>query len=403
MEIKHDNIIYVRDISPLGGVETFVYEMIKKYHSLDIAVVYKTADIKQLERIRQYCRTYRHTNEDIICKVAVINYDTSIIDCIKEGDIYQVVHGDYENPAYTWKPPTDDRIKAYIGITKHIVESFKRITGNENVILGYNPLTIEKEKCLVLVSATRLSPIKGKDRMIKLANALDNAGINYVWYVFTNDKKVINSPNVFYMQPRLDVWKWISRADYLVQLSDTEACSYSINEALYRNIPVIVTPLPYLEEIGVKDNENAYIMNFGCSNIDEIVKKIQNVPSFNFAQLKDNYKDILAKGKSKYEEDKKMRFLVEATDLYERKNISDNELTGEKGYRYVPKVGEQWEVSYERKQLLEGKGFIKVIEEIKDEPKENFVKEEVDEEKPVEKKTNTKSKTKKVKDETKKN
>ena len=51
MSIIHDNIIYVRDISEIGGVETFAYEMVKKYKDLDIAVVYKTAHWKQLERI----------------------------------------------------------------------------------------------------------------------------------------------------------------------------------------------------------------------------------------------------------------------------------------------------------------------------------------------------------------
>ena len=41
MPIKHKNIVYIRDFSELGGVETFTYEMVKKYHNLDIAVVYK--------------------------------------------------------------------------------------------------------------------------------------------------------------------------------------------------------------------------------------------------------------------------------------------------------------------------------------------------------------------------
>lgn len=150
-------------------METWVYELVKKYHNLDIAVVYKTAHPNQLARLEEYCPTYKHINQDIDCKVAIINYDVSIIPYITEKiwkenadedeGIYQAIHGDYESPAYKWKPPTDDRIKDYIGITKHIVESFKRITGNKNVILGYNPLTIDKHP-LMLISATRLSPIK---------------------------------------------------------------------------------------------------------------------------------------------------------------------------------------------------------------------------------------------------
>ena len=214
------------------------------------------------------------------------------------------IHADYEHNFYKNKFPQHQRIKAYIGITKHIVESFKRCTGNSNIMLGYNPLTIDETKpYLTLVSATRLSVIKGKKRMECLARALDKARIDYIWYVFTEDTNAIPSDNVVYMKPRLDVYKWIEKADYVIQLSDTEACSYTINEALYRNIPVIVTPLPYLDEIGYKDGKTGYTIKFDCSNIDEVVKKIQDVPSFNFKRLEDIYGDLFTKTETRFKED----------------------------------------------------------------------------------------------------
>ena len=368
--IEHENIIYIRDFSQLGGVETFTYELAKKYRDLDIAVVYKTAHDSQLKRVRKFCRTYQHTDQKIKCKVAIINYDITIIDYIDENaKIYQVIHGDYENPAYKWKPPTHDRIYKYLGITKHIVESFKRITGLNNVELCYNPLTIdESEPLITIVSATRLSVVKGKDRMIKLARLLDNYGVNYIWYVFTNDNVPIDSPNVIFMKPRLDVGKWIEKATYLCQLSDTEACSYSINEALYRNVPILVTPLPYLDEIGYKDGITGYTIEFDCSNLNEVVEKIQNVPSFNFIHLEDNYRNIFAESKSKYEEVKNMKYLVEALDTYKENNIKDGELG------YIPEAGERFRVSEERLDVLLGnnqykKPFVKIIEETKKLPK----------------------------------
>ena len=76
-----------------------------------------------------------------------------------------------------------------------------------------------------------------------LAQALDLAGVNYVWYIFTNENDIIGSPNVCFTKERLNVYKWIQEADYLVQLSDTEACSYSINEAMAYGTKAIVTPL----------------------------------------------------------------------------------------------------------------------------------------------------------------
>jgi len=360
MDIVHDNIIYIRDFSEIGGVETFVWEMIKKYKDRDIAVVYKFAHQSQLNRVRRYCRAYQHTNQKIDCKVAVINYDVSIIDYInQDAKIYQVVHGDYENPAYTWKPPTHERIKEYIGVTKHICESFKRITGLENVTYSYNPLTIEKEKpYLKLISMTRLSPIKGKGRMMKLANALNNAGIDYIWYVFTNDKDTINNPNVIFMKNRLDVSRWLIDSDYLVQLSDTEACSYAINEALYRNIPVIVTPLPYLEEIGVKDGVNSYIMDFDCKNINHIVQNINKKPKFEFKHLEDKYSKILAKGKSKYKEEKEMKARVRALKKFE--TIRDSERN------VYPKEGEEWITSKERAEILSENEVAEIVEIIKE-------------------------------------
>lgn len=365
--IEHDNIFYIRDISEIGGVETFIWEMVKKYQQYDIAVVYKTANKKQLERLEKYCMCYKHTNQMIKCKVAIINWDISIIDYIEDGaDIYQVIHGDYSNAAYTWRPYTHPRIKDYICITKHILKTFKELMGVDNCILGYNPLTIDPEdKMLIMVSATRLSPIKGKNRMIKLANALTDAGINYIWYIFTNDIDAIKNDNVVYMKPRLDVGKWIAKADYVVQLSDTEACSYTINEALYRNIPVIVTPLPYLEEIGVKDGVNSWILDFDCKNIKHIVDNIMNIPKFNFNRLEDSYDKLLSHNPSHFKEDKIMKVKVEALETYARFNVTDTELGR------IPKAGEQFEVTKERLNILMGnnelgKTFVKIIEPVKE-------------------------------------
>lgn len=378
--IKHKNILYLNYISEIGGVETFVYEMVKKYKDLDVAIVYKYADKEQLERLKKYCRVYKHTNERIECEVAIINYDISIIDYICENaKIYEVIHGDYENKAYTIKPPVHDRIYKYVAITKYIYDSFKKITGKENIILSYNPLTIEKDKNkLVLISATRLSPVKGKNRMIMLANELDKQGIDYIWYIFTNDKKEINNKNVIYMKSRLDISHWLKQADYLVQLSDTEGLSYSINEALYRNIPVIVTPLPYLKEIGIEDGINAYILNFDCSNIEELVSKLQNKLTFEFKKLKDEYDHILIKSESHYEEDKKMKVRVKCKlkggydDIKLKRHINEDE-------EYI--------VDFERAEYLKENNAVEILEEIKEEKVE------------IEKEEKPKKRIKKVKDE----
>lgn len=57
-------------------------------------------------------------------------------------------------------------------------------------------------------------------------------------------------------------------------------------------------------------------------------------------------------------------FLVEATSKYEGTNTDDSELSMKYEKRYVPKKGEQWTVSYDRKELLDDKGFINVIKKM---------------------------------------
>lgn len=375
--INHDNIFFVSDINVIGGVETFLWEMVKKYQHYDIAVVYKTGNQRQIDRLKKYCMVYQHIKQKIKCKVAIINYDVSIVDYIEKGaEIYQVIHGDYTNPIYTWKPLLHPRIKEYIGVCKYIEDGFRKLTGQKNTSYIYNPLTIEEdEKMLILVSATRLTKIKGKDRMIALANALDNAGINYIWYVFTNDTNAINNPKIVYMKPRLDVRRWINKADYVIQLSDTEALCYAMLEGLYQNVPVICTPFPFLDEIGVKDGLNAWILNFDCSNIKHIVDNIMNVPKFKFKHLEDRYDELLSHTPSHYKEDKIMKVKVEALDTYEKFNVTDEQLGR------IPKAGEQYEVTKERLNILmgnnaNGRVYVKIVEPVEEVKKAILPKKE---------------------------
>lgn len=369
--------------------------MVKKYKDLDIAVVSKVCDKIQAQRIRKYCKLYIHTNQKIECKVAIINYDTSIIDYInKEAKIYETIHGDYSNiEVYKGKkPPTHDRITGYIAITKYLQGKVKELINKDNVIMCYNPLTVEQEeKPLILVSATRLHKYKGVARMQKLVDALDNAGINYIWYVISNDIDVIRSPNVIFIKNRLDITKWLTQADYVVLLSDSEACSYTLNEALYRNIPIISTPLPYLEEIGVKDGINSYIMEFDCSNVNDIVNKIQNVPKFKFEKLKDDYINIFAESKSRYEEERKMKVKVKAIIDFsfgrfnEIENLIRSSEKNENGYLYKKDI---FICSREIADYLEENNAIEIIEEIKEVKEVKEKTTEKVEEKP--KKTTTK-------------
>ena len=319
--IKHKNIVYVRDISPIGGVETYVYELIKKYRNLDIAVVCRTCDPVQKKRLKQYCPVYMFRGEPIECDVAVINYDTTIIDYLpkriwrenlKKGSkcgIYQGVHADYTHPAMG-PLPQDSRIKQYLAITEDIINKWPLMTDSTNVRLCRNPLTLEStEKPLIIVSPTRLTHEKGGDLMLELANELDKLNIPFVWFVLTTDEYVDNpifkNRNVVWVKSRLDVDVYLKMADWVVLPSMCEGDSYTIREALYRGIPIVARKLPYFDEYSIKDGKNALFIDE--SNVEKVAKRMLKRLKFTFEPIKDGYGELFIRSKSHYKnEDRKI-------------------------------------------------------------------------------------------------
>ena len=136
-----------------------------------------------------------------------------------------------------------------------------------------------------------------------ISGMLDKAGIPYEWRIFTNDSLPIPNENVIYMKPRLDIRNYIADADYLVQLSDTEAFSYSILESLCLGTPVIITPIPSSIEMGVKNGINGYILDFSMQDIpiNDIYTK---VPKFTFKSPKDIYDKLLIDEPTTYKPEK---------------------------------------------------------------------------------------------------
>lgn len=284
----------------------------------------------------------------------------------KNGNVYMTIHADYTQPCYSKYPDFHNpKIKKIFGITQYICDTAKEKFGID-VELCCNPIVLEPpQKRIVLISATRLSAIKGGRRMKALAEALDAEGVNYVWYVFTNDMDMIYSNNVIFLQPRLDVWKWISdpATTAIVQLSDTEACSYTISERTSDIGKVLITtPLPYLKELPHAD-ENIIILNFDLSNIKDVVEKIKSLKSQNNASeihyenvFNDNYKKYLAKGKSKYEEMKRRMKKIRVKNRF--KDMKYNNL--------VRTVGQEFIEEDARATDLINRGFCVLVEEIKE-------------------------------------
>lgn len=338
-EIKHDNIFYIRNIHAIGGVETYVYELAKKYKNYDIAVVCKTIAPEQLKRLKKYCRVYVHTDEKINCKVIITNWDTSIKEYINDdAKMFTGLHTDYSNPVEIGGLPKDDERITYIGITEDSKKKFEKITGIKRTILCRNPLELEEDSpVLILVSATRLSPIKGGNRMLALANELDKQGIDYVWLLFTTDEykdnPVWKNKNIIHMENRLDIGKFMRLADWVIQPSECEGDSYTYREALYRGVPLVVCELPYFKEYGIEDGKNALFLKQDCSNVKEIAQKMKKPLKFTFEPIKDDYDKIVVKGKSKYQEELKTMVKVKCISKYNDLELDELKTPDDEPYK----------------------------------------------------------------------
>lgn len=308
-----ENMFYMSYLSTIGGTESFFYYLAKKYHTKDITFVIRTGNYAQVERLEQYARVIQWDGkEKFQCKRLFCNYFTDILDYVEAEEYIQVLHTDYKeqykNIAMTFTP--DPRITKYIGVSKIVCEHFTEMTGLP-CELCYNPIIIDKpKKVLNLISATRLSLEKGKDRMVKLGEALDKANIPYLWLIFTNDSNKIQNKHIIYMQTELDITPYIANADYLVQLSNNgEGFGYTPAEALMVGTPVIVTPCDSFKEIGVVDGVNGIVLDFDMNNID--TDRIYNSEfNFKYNPPKDMYNKLLGNKKSNYINDNNKQVVV---------------------------------------------------------------------------------------------
>lgn len=341
------NILYFQNLNVVGGCESWMFYMVKKYPKKDIVIIYKEADPKQLERLKQYVRCIKFNGQRIKCEKAFFNYNPNIIDYVDAKEYIQVIHADYKVQSGLANF-TSPKITKYIGVSKLACKSFTEVTGKP-CELCYNPIILDKpKKVLRLISATRLTPEKGRPRMAKLGQMLDNAGIPYLWTIFTNDTNAIKNPNIIYMQPRLDISDYIASSDYLVQLSDCEAFCYSVVESLMLGVPVIVTDLPVFKEIGL-DETNSIKLNLDMSNvpIDKIYKKDF---SFKYQPPKDNWDEILADGENTWQEDRNK--IVKVTCI--RPNGYDDLVLKKR-----VKLGDEIECTVERADYLKELGLVK--------------------------------------------
>lgn len=322
----YSNIFYFRVINKIGGTETFLYEIAKKYYKYDITIFYSQADEKQLERLKKYVRCKKYIKgEKVTCKRAFFNFNTEMVDDVISTENYYafISHANYQELGYA-PPIKNEKLNHFIGVSefsKEMLNNYGEMLGRKlNSIRCYNPLTLEpKEKVIQLITACRLEDrVKGGTRLKELVNELDNYSIknnrHYILYVFSNQLTYrFESNNVVIMKPRTDIRPYIQMCDYLLQLSnDMETYCYSINEALGYGVPIVTTPLTILNELPITDNEHI-VLDYDLGNIKQVVKDIfeKEVKPFTYNIPKDTWDKLLVKNKSTYQ--KELKELVEVT------------------------------------------------------------------------------------------
>lgn len=264
------NVFYFKLINSIGGVESWLYYLSKLYKNM--VVYYKDGDPKQIERLSKNVECHRYINQKIKCENFFCMYNPDIIDNVEAKEYINIIHSDYKEIRIS--PVVHPKFTKTIAVSKRVANSYEELTGIKCEVI-YNPVALDKPRPLLkLISATRLTREKGKERMERLGILLDQKEIQYQWLVFTNDRKVIDNDNIVYMSPRLDITSYIADADILVQLSDCEAYCYSVVESLTLGKPIIVTDLPVYEELGITD-EISYKLPLDFKDID--IKRIEEL------------------------------------------------------------------------------------------------------------------------------
>lgn len=275
--IKTDILFYCEYVNKVGGIATFLYntcQQLKKY--FDVVIMYDDFPKEQIEKLGRVVPMIKNDGKRaVVCDTIVLNrLKDKIPPDVTYNKSVQMCHACLQK---IFKIPHDSDY--LINVSQAAKESWGDESSDGIVI---NNMSYPEADELLLVSATRMQTgDKGDNdgRMRRLAEMLNEKKIPFVWLNFS-DKGLSNPPkNFINMAPRLNIQSFIRRADYLVQLSDQEAYSMSVLEALNLNTAVLATPFPSLFEEGFVDGKTGYIIPF---DMEFDVNKLLTVPKFEF-------------------------------------------------------------------------------------------------------------------------
>lgn len=368
--MRYENVIWSANINPIGGVESVLFYLVKKYKDKPITILYREGADAQLIRLSQYANLVKFKKQVIECDRFFSNYGyEEVKGYIKCDKGYNIIHANYK-----YLKDTDPYIEVIdndfetLAVSDYAGSKYLEI-GGKSYQLCPNPIELGEVKSpFLIVSATRLAQDKGRivERIETLANRLTERNIPFLWVIYTNSKKTIANPNVKTLPGRLDILPMIKKADFVAQLSDEEACCMTALESLSLGTPMLVTKIPSFYEQGMNES-NAIFFDFDMSNVDECIDRMCETKfNFKFTPKADIWGDLLV-GKRKEKIIPMKMIKVRANKKWlEGGGIPCSDLGR------VPEVGEEWVVSEERAKDLVAKGRTEIVCELesKVEPKE---------------------------------
>lgn len=272
-----------------------------KYHN--VTLLYDNVDsVLLIQEMQKYCNVEKiNFKQRYKCEVFISAsaWGKSAFDVIDSKIYIQTVHADYRVIIQGWafKYKKHPKVTHHVCVGEIVKEGFEITTGLKCDAVIYNLLDNtqkyapkKKNKILSLITCSRLSGEKGFERMHIMAKQMDSLGIDYVWNIFGDDshaygkqllKQFTDCPNVHFKGITTEPFKEINKADYLVQLSDTEGFAYSVYEAMQVKTPCIITPFASGKE-QITHGINGYIVPFEMDNIpfEDIFRRDLKVPEF---------------------------------------------------------------------------------------------------------------------------
>jgi len=352
------NIYYKPYMSEIGGVETMTYNLAIKYaKKKDILFLFGSGDVKQLSRLRKIADVKIYDEKKIYrCKRCHIAFDTPIPKNIIADDYVRMGHANFVDLVNTghWNMPEDADQTINYGVSKNTCRSIEQLTGKP---CGYcpNPYIHEIPKPLLkLISPQRISWEKGSERIKEMARQLDQHNIPFQWIIASMKKEDIdqlNNPSIIWLKSRLDIKTYIADADYLVLLSDTEGSPMAPQEALMLGVPIVVTKLPWVDDLNIDENYGFFLKkDMSDLDVEEIYRK-KGKFKFKFEPPEDLWGELLLDGKTeKIKERKLMDFYkVKATAEAKERGIEIPEAGG------IPELGQEFEITEDRIEALTGK------------------------------------------------